>query len=668
MSIERMESVVLLVPAASRDRFVPWLYQEREIHLEEFVNADDAWSRRFHSPDDDISPVEVQISRLQGALEFLREMHKPASDFLEGLFPVRILTTHQEIEEAVREVNPENLAIECYRLRSALEEAQEERIRLLGERDRLYELEFLTVRIDHLRNLRHLSFHLVTATGPTQKTFIDDIRLSGDIHVELVAGVGNSVTYVIAAPLSRMDVIREVIIDYALHEYVLPPVEGTIEHELVSINRSITLATVHEDKIRAEAVKLSKQWSSRADLALGWWESERNRILQQDRMASSDHVFALRGYMRASHCERFQARMAEFFPEAELEVQPIPGNEDPPVSVTWNKFFRPAGLLVKMFGLPTYRSIDPTAFLTLTFLIFFGICYGDLLYGIMLLFLASWLKKRFRGQKGLVEFFRLFTYAGVSTIIFGVAMGSWAADLSAYFGAGNPVDTLRIKFTLLDPMAKPVVALGIAIGIGIFNQLYGIFLRFYRDFRRGDFHSAVYDGIFWLVYLGSLLALSLLLVMNGPSGAKIAVLVLFLLAAIGLVLTQGRHEKSLIGRYITGVISLYGIMGTYGTTAFIGDVISYSRLMALGMTTSVVGMSFNIIAGMLKEVPYVGWVLFFGMVIFGHIFNFVMSILSAFVHSARLILLEWFGRFYEGGGIPFSPFGFQSSRMELIEK
>jgi V/A-type H+/Na+-transporting ATPase subunit I len=667
MSIEKMESVALLIPAAFGDKFIPWLYQEREIHLEEFQNGEESWSQRFHSQDDDISPVEVQISRLQGALEFLREMHKPASDFLEGLFPVKILTTRQEIDSVVREVDPESLAIECYRLRGLLEEAQEVRARLIAERERLLELGFLTVRLSQIHNLSHLSFHLVTATGPAQKAFTQDSRLGEDILVESVAGFGNSITYVIASPLSRKDVVREIIIDYALRELVLPAMEGTVKDEIASINASLDRACAREDKIHAEAVQLSIQWSAKADLALGWWESERNRILQQDRMVSSKNVFALKGYIRANHLESFRSRMEKSFPEAELEVIPISGEEEPPVSVTWNKFIRPAGLLVKMFGLPTYRSIDPTSFLTLTFLIFFGICYGDVLYGVMLLLLAAWLKKRFRGQRGLVEFFRLFTYSGVSTIIFGLATGSWAADLSSYFGAGNPVDALRLKLTLLDPMAKPVVALGIAIGIGICNQLYGIFLRFYRDFQRKDFHSAVFDGVFWLVYLVSLLTLSLLLVLKGPGWAKITFLTLFLLAAIGLVLTQGRHEKSSIGRYITGVISLYGIMGTYGTTAFIGDVISYSRLMALGMTTTVVGMSFNIIAGMLKDVPYVGWVLFFGMVIFGHIFNFVMSILSAFVHSARLILLEWFGRFYEGGGIPFHPFGFQNNRMELIE-
>jgi V/A-type H+-transporting ATPase subunit I len=321
-----------------------------------------------------------------------------------------------------------------------------------------------------------------------------------------------------------------------------------------------------------------------------------------------------------------------------------------------------------MFGLPSYRGIDPTTFLTLTFLIFFGICYGDLLYGIMLVGVAAWLKKKFRGQRGLTEFFRLFTYAGVSTMIFGVLMGSWAADLTKYFGEGNPVDVIRTKLTLLDPLAKPVVALGIAVGIGIVNQFYGIFMRFLRDFRRGDVASSVYDGIFWLTYLGSLLTLSIGLVASAPKPLLLVSGGIFLFSAIGLVLTQGREEKSWPARIFTGIISLYGIMGTYGTTAFLGDVISYSRLMALGLTTSVVGMSFNIIGGMVKDVPYVGWVFFFLVVVFGHIFNFTMSIMSAFVHSARLILLEWFGRFYEGGGVPFRPFGFQSVRLDLTER
>ncbi|MHB9028866.1 MAG: V-type ATP synthase subunit I [Candidatus Latescibacterota bacterium] len=668
MGIERMESIVLLVPTSDRDRFVEWLYEQREVHLEEFREQPEEWTERFATLNGDPSPAELQVSRLQGTVDFLNEVHKKPSDFLEGLFPVRMLSTKQEIEDAVKSVDPERLSTETQKLQRDLESARELSERLAADRDRLQELSFLTVRLGDLRRLRYLTLRLAAATGQGQKAFVNDDRLGDAILVESVATRNETAIYVITAPKEADERIQEIIADYGLREVVLPPAEGTIAEEVKAVERELDQAKAREREVREKAVAAAKEWRNKAELALAWWESERTRILQQAYMVNSPHVFAATGYIRASRLESFRSRLTGEFPEAELDMlEQAPGVE-PPVSMRWNNFFRPTGLLVNMFGLPSYRGIDPTSFLSMTFLIFFGICFGDLLYGIMLVSLAAWLKKRFRGQHGLVQFFRLFTYAGVSTMIFGVLMGSWGADLTMYFGEGNAADVLRQRLMLLDPLAKPVVALGIATTIGVTNQFYGIFMRFLRDFRRGDVASSFYDGIFWLSYLGSLIVLAIGLAVGAPKPVLYVSGGIFALSAIGLILTQGREEKSWPARIMTGVISLYGIMGTYGTTSFVGDVISYSRLMALGLTTSVVGMSFNMIAGMVKGVPYIGWLFFFIVVIFGHIFNFTMSIMSAFVHSARLILLEWFGRFYEGGGIPFRPYGFQSTHLDLIER
>ncbi len=668
MSIERMESIVLLAPSSDREKFIEWLYEERQVHLEEFRDTSEEWADRFHPEVEDPSDAEFQISKLQGSIEFLREIHKTPGDFIEGLFPVRILATRNEIEGALKEVDPDTLFRECGRLRDAIENARSECDRLDTEQDRIHELDFLKVRLDSLRGLRHTVFRLVAASGQAQYAFNQDERLTGNFLVERMAGLEPSVIFLIAAPISESGVIDEIVNDYSLREIPLPSRNNTVAEELESLKREFDRARTHESDIRNEAIELSKKSAHNADLVLAWWESERLRMLQKSSMVGSRNVFAARGYIRANELPAFRERLSREFPGTEIEVMEAPAAEETPVSMSWNHFFRPAGLLVKMFGLPSYRSIDPTKFLTLTFLIFFGICYGDLLYGIMLIMLAAWLKKRFRGQRGLVEFFRLFTYAGVSTVIFGIAMGSWAADLTKYFGEGNPVDLLRQKLTLLDPLAKPVVALGIAIGIGVTNQLYGIFMRFLRDFRRGDIASSVFDGVFWISYLISLLVLSVGLILSAPKAVVFTAGGIFAASALGLILTQGREHKSWPARIFTGTISLYGIMGTYGTTAFVGDVISYSRLMALGLTTSVVGMSFNIIAGMVKGIPYVGWVFFAMVVVFGHVFNFTMSIMSAFVHSARLILLEWFSRFYEGGGAAFRPFGFQSSHLDIVEE
>ncbi|MFH1422311.1 MAG: V-type ATP synthase subunit I, partial [Planctomycetota bacterium] len=144
--------------------------------------------------------------------------------------------------------------------------------------------------------------------------------------------------------------------------------------------------------------------------------------------------------------------------------------------------------------------------------------------------------------------------------------------------------------------------------------------------------------------------------------------IMIIVGALSLILTQGRHEKTFVGKAVTGVVSLYGILGTYGTTSFIGDVLSYSRLLALALTTGIIGMAFNIIAEIVVDMIPIrafGIAIALLIVIGGHLFNFIMSIMSAFVHSARLIFLEFFGRFYETGGVAFAPFGFRSNSIEI---
>ena len=140
-------------------------------------------------------------------------------------------------------------------------------------------------------------------------------------------------------------------------------------------------------------------------------------------------------------------------------------------------------------------------------------------------------------------------------------------------------------------------------------------------------------------------------------------LIVMLAVMVGLVLTQGRREEGIVAKGITGLVSIYGILGSYGCVSFVGDMLSYSRLLALGLTTSIVGMSFNIIGGLVRDLPWVGIVLFVLVLVVGHLFNFAVGILGAFVHPARLIFLEFFSRFYEGGGVRFRPLSLNSERL-----
>ena len=305
--------------------------------------------------------------------------------------------------------------------------------------------------------------------------------------------------------------------------------------------------------------------------------------------------------------------------------------------------------------------------------LFFGFCFGDAIYGVAILVAAGLIARRVRNYPNLYDFFRLIAWGGASSMVVGAITGAWMADLFSpergFFPEGSFPVRLREFFLVesIEPLSQPVRALLVALALGIANQFYGIILRIYREARRRDYVAAVCDGGLWLLFLPGLL----LVIAGGfaplPAGLIRAGKVLLAVGAVGLVLTQGRREKGLLAKALTGVVSLYGILGTYGTTSFIGDTLSYSRLLALGLTTTIVGMSFNIVASLFKGVPIAGVVLVGLVLLAGHSFNILISILGAFVHSGRLVFVEFFGRFYEVGGKAFRALG-TSERVRIVER
>ena len=665
MTIERMRHVTVLAPEGRRCEVVAWLYGWREMQVTPFRDTPETWGSCFRTTGEDTSRIELEISRLQAITAFLREHGTHRGDFLSSLFPVKTLASAADIKGALELVHSEELYESCQELRAEMDAAADTRTRLIAERERLREFAFLSVEVDRIRRLRHVAVRFVSA-GRAAQVFVNDDRVREHLAAQPVRSARGGTTYVIAASAGQAEVTGQIIADYGLRELPLPEIDGTVSQREESIESELAQTARKEKELFESAAELAEELTA-CELALAHWESERARAAEQAMMVCSQNVFAARGYVRVSRLELLRKELEGLFPGATIVESEAPAGEEPPVSLSWSRFVRPAGLLVKMFGLPKYGTFDPTPFVMATFLTFFGICFGDLLYGAMLIAVAGLLKRRFAGQKNLVEFFRLFTYAGVTTMIFGVLTGSWGSDLTAYFGEGNALDSLRQRLTLLDPLQQPMTALGIAVGIGIANQFYGLVLKFLSCAWRGDYLGGLFDGGLWFVYLASLIVMSI--GMAGIAGEAMVLpsLCVFVASAIGLVLTQGRAEKGFAGKAITGVVSLYGILGGYGTTSFIGDVLSYSRLLALGLTTTVIGMAFNIIAGFLKQMPFVGLALFVLVACFGHTFNFVMSILGSFVHPARLIFLEFFGRFYESGGAAFRPFGFRSANVELVE-
>lgn len=469
---------------------------------------------------------------------------------------------------------------------------------------------------------------------------------------------------VLACAAGDAEAARKALEDLGFEPEVLPGLQCSPAERLRELEAEHRQC---QDELEATAAKIRELDASRRTLTIlkAYWSSQRSRELASAAGFRSKWIQVVCGWVRERDVDRLQRALAAAVPGADLLLEDPEPDDAVPVSLSMSRAWRPIQGLVSMFGLPSYHAFDPSPFLVLNFYLFFGICFSDVGYGLMLILVSVWLAARHREHRAAHDFARNLLYAGISTVVFGALLGGWFGDLPKYLGKGNLLLSLQHDLAVLNPMNKVLEALLLALGIGVLNQLYGIALKMYGEARQGNWTAAVCDGLFWLVALPGLLLVGARMFCHLPTAAWYLGVGLFAIGSLGLVLTQGRDVEHPVGRFATGLVSLYGIVGSYGFTAFVGDVLSYCRLLALGLTTSIVASTFNMLAAMVRSVPELGMALFVLLLVAGHLFNFLISLLGAFIHSMRLIYVEFFGRFYEGGARPFRPLGFGSSQCAL---
>ncbi len=274
-------------------------------------------------------------------------------------------------------------------------------------------------------------------------------------------------------------------------------------------------------------------------------------------------------------------------------------------------------------------------------------CLSDFGYGIILSIVSCYFLRKLTLSEGGKKLLLLLFWGGIATIFAGILTGSYfGIDLNALPPQiGNILKTLQI----IDPIKNPLNVLIFSLMLGVIQNIFGVFLAMVWKIKNREYLAAALDYGLWIYFL------LCLVFFVGASGAGSPLASLFgrlsIVGAALLALTQGRAEPTLLKKAIFGILSLYR------TTSYLGDTLSYSRLLALMMTTSIIGMVVNIIAGLTKDsIPILGYVIMLAILVIGHTFNLVVSVLGAFIHSARLQLVEFFGKFYEGGGREFKPF------------
>ncbi|NUM55849.1 MAG: V-type ATP synthase subunit I [Candidatus Hydrogenedentes bacterium] len=682
MAIDRMKKVTIACPVHSANRVNRALYDANAVEVVDALDVHENAREFFKHHEASIDESDQHTIKIKLVLTLLNEVAPEEKGFFEGLTPLPILVEPSELSKTLHSFDLDSIHDEARSLDDIRKRAERRMAEVRGQIDSLAPLADVPFHVSDLRRSKYSRVFFGTLPAKNIESLKTRTDLPGSFAWEVVPAAAafradGGTDAKASAKSDRARILAACLVDdepaarralaaEQFEEIVLPQISGSVRDRVRELEGDYAACLDELDEIRKRITAMTKHRRALQVLE-GHWDGVRRAKRAMGEAIEGRWVHMVCGYCRERDLSRVEQTLRKDVPEAVLFAEdPAPG-EPVPVSITSSRNIRPIQMLINLFGLPPYSSFDPSPFIIGNFLLFFGICFGDVGYGLMLTVLGYYLSRKTRAYQGVNNFSKLLFYAGISTTIFGVLLGSWFGDLyqAKYLGEGNFLLRAQQSLTVLDPLADPVTMLLAALGIGMLNQFYGIALKMYGALRSGDTAAAICDGLLWLITLPGMVILVGTLFAPIPGPILTTGLAMFGIGALGLVLTQGRDQQGLVGRLGTGLVSLYGIVGSYGCTAFVGDVLSYCRLLALALTTSIVALTINLIADLMRGAPVVGPVLFVIVLVLGHTFNFAISLLGAFVHAMRLIFVEFFGRFYEGGAKPFDPVGFDSPSHAL---
>ncbi len=432
----------------------------------------------------------------------------------------------------------------------------------------------------------------------------------------------------------------------------VPPADRTkeLKEQISSLSSEIAAAT-------EEIVSFT---DSRRDIELvcDWYLSKTERLGALQTIDETEHTMHITGYLPSVDLPTLKEKLEENF-TVYIESEKASG-DDVPVKLKNNSFSEPAESITSMYALPSGADIDPTPITSFFYYLFFGIMLSDAGYGI-LIWLATWAVNKFLDpEPNMRKNMKLFMYCGISTTLWGFFFGSFfGVDIITEISRAITGHGLPFKYPFINPLNGDALAMLIlSVGLGLLQIIAGLVVKFYLTAKNEGILDAVFDVGFWITTLLGFTVTAIGFV-AAPS-LKTVGLIIATASMLGIAVTGGRKKKGAM-KFIGGLASLYDITG------YVSDLLSFSRLMALGLTTAAMSMVFNLL-GVMVSGGIIGKVFMVAILLVGHAVNFGLNALGAYVHTLRLQYVELFSKFYEGGGRAFDPLAFKGKYVRIKEE
>lgn len=633
MAIVDMSKFYLLAFKEKRESLLKELQKFKYVHLIDSGNDFSKEDLSAVSRSEELIDIDDYLNKSKYVIERLEKIEdkKPA---LESLKEGKKHFTYEEIKNRARKFNFSQIYKEISSIIDEIEKKEAENQEILNKVSELLPYKAIDLPLEDLKLTKFSKIYLGTIPQRYKENFEELLKENDSVYFNVLHTDKNYAYYLIICHKSDdedvIDAFRKM--GFTLVNF---KEKGTINENINSLRERKSQNLDSIDTLNKE-LKNYLKYLDDFKIYYEYQSNEKLKVISSEKFLRTKNLDLIEGYVPSKFLKSFEDAIQLICGDDYYlyKKEADRNSHEVPIMLKNNKFVGPFEMLTEMYSMPRYNEIDPTPFFAPFYFIFAGIMIGDLGYG-LLVFIGSLLAlKFFNLDKATKRFMTFFNYLSISAMIFGLVFGS-------FFGGIIPLPTL------INPAEDIMEMLMLSLLLGGVHIFFALGIKAYMDIRDNKPKDAFYDvGLWYMALIGAIgFGLSKAVSMN-----PIVVKILFyamIIAMVGIVLTGGRSEKTTLAKFGWGVYALYGI------SSYIGDFVSYLRLMALVLSGSFIGLAVNMIAGMLFGSSIIGKL--FAIVIFlvFQAFNCFLCYLSAYVHTARLTYVEMFNKFYEGGGVPF---------------
>ena len=639
MAIAKMNKVMLIAPTDKQNDLLDAIQELQSLEVTSLEQAKELFTKNSialqEADAEGMNALQQKFEGIHAAITFVEKNQKQPS-LIQKLKTPREQFALSELQKEVQNWDTDALVEHVESIRNTLRKKDDELKELREKEVLLRKWSALDFYPKDIFKHPYTKTKMGTIPQATDNAYLDGLKESELISVHEVYHTREEIGLLVTYPRKAQQAAKEElakahfsIVWYAFEE--APSVE-------LEKNLKAQQAVVDAKKKVLEDLQEEKDLLRKLQLSAEVTYNELQKEQAKNGLVNGQHVFVLQGWLTTKAVDDVEVQLKEKLGEGEYVFLPLEISkeeyEEVPTVLENNAFLQPFENLTEMYGLPKYGELDPTPYTAPFYLVFFGMMAADLGYGALLWLGTFIMLKFFHFDKGMnrnLKFFHLLSYP---VMIWGIVFGS-------AFGADLPFQPLSLSKDLITIMILSII-------FGVIQIMVGLSLGAYSNLKKKAYVDAYTSHLGWLAIItGIILYVLGSMVLNiswiATIGSSIAII-----AAVAIVVVTVLSSENKWGGLASGLYNLYGISG------YVADVVSYTRLMALAVSGGSIASAFNMLVGFLPPVARFTAGIFLIVALQG--LNIFLSFLGAYVHGLRLQFVEFFGKFYDGGGHALKPF------------